>query len=288
MIRAKRVFAVVVTITAVSVHAAQHSSNKFLDTLLFESRIAAIQCQHGELVLRASTQCQYLSLAPDADSDSFADTAITFARWLTTDYRLDTRVALVRPLRDAPIDLGEALEHHGSDDVQKLLKLLNKLARSELNLALHSATTREDPVTGNPPSREDSGDLSERTNITLEHFIRGQDPLGRLLRETEEHDMSSAPGLAVAKLGDWMLLYDRLQSSAKNYRLADTLLRCAGLSERELAIEFDSPHCLDPSRALHCAQQDLGHGLMTMERYNRRRQSATPRQHTLSKRDLIL
>ena len=288
MIRAKRVFAVVVTITVVSVHAAQHSSNESLDTLLFESRIAAIQRQHRALALQLSEQHQYLSLAPDADSDSFADTAITFAQWLTTDSRLDTRVALVRPLRDAPIAPGEALEHHGSDDVQRLLRVLNNLARSGLNLALHSATTREDPVTGNPPSREDSVDLSERINITLEHLIRGQDPLGRLLRETEEHDMPTAPGLAVAKLGDWMLLYDRLQSSAKNYRLGDTLLRCVGLSERELAIEFDSPHCLDPSRALHCAQQDLGHELMTIERYNRRRQSATPRQHTLSKRDLIL
>lgn len=286
MIRAKRVFAVVMTITAVSVHAAQHSSNESLaplDTLPFESRIAAIQRRHGALAPQLSEQYKYLSLAPGADSDLFADTAITFARWLTTDYRLDTQVALVRPLRDARIALGEALEHHGSDDVQRLLKVLNELARSELNLALHSTNRREDPVTGNPPSREDSGDLSERTNITLENLIRGQDPLERLLRETEEHNMPTAPGLAVAKLGDWMLLYDRLQSAANNYRLADTSLRCAGLSEWELAIEFDSPHCLDPSRALHYAQQDLGHGLMRMERYNRRQQSATPRRQTLSK-----
>lgn len=183
----------------------------------------------------------------DANSDDFVDAAIVFSAWETRAYDLDTGVPSFRQLRDAQDALDAAQEtieaNHPTGD-PRLIDILNAQALANLNLARYVSTTAEDPATGGPTTGEDIGDIIQRRNIIIESFMRGKEALEHVVSLTDSQASPVQHGLALANLADWELVFDRPQSSVKNYRRAYELLRSAGLSQDELAIEFGRPHAM--------------------------------------------
>jgi tetratricopeptide (TPR) repeat protein len=180
----------------------------------------------------------------EAKSAEFADGALTFATWETRAYNLDTGVPPLRRLRDAQDALDAAYETLNSDDRSddpQMINILNAQAQANLNLALHMNNTAEDRITGGAVMGDDFGDIIERRNIIIESFINGKEALEHVVSATDTDALRVQHGLALANLADWEMIFDRPQSSAENYRRAYEQLKAAGLSDDQLAIEFDNP-----------------------------------------------
>jgi len=183
----------------------------------------------------------------DAHSDEFVDAAMTFAAWETRAHDLDTGVATYRKLRDAIEALDDALgtiSDRGTEDDPRLVRILNSQAQAHLNLAMYVGNTEEDIATGGQRMGEDFGDIIERRNLIIESFISGKQALERVVALTNNPEQEIEHGLALANLADWELVFDRPQSSDENYRDAYRMLKAAGLSEDELALEFGTPRAM--------------------------------------------
>ncbi len=180
----------------------------------------------------------------DANSDDFVDAAIVFSAWETYAYDLDTGVPAFQQLRDAQDALKAAantvVAKNGDAD-PRMVRILNLQAMANLNLAIHVTNTEVDPVTGGPVSGETVTDVIARRNLILECFVNGKQALEQVVNLSEGEDTPIQHGLALANLADWELIFDRPQSSTRNYRRAYSLLKSAGLSEQELALEFAEP-----------------------------------------------
>ncbi len=181
------------------------------------------------------------------NSDQFVDAAIAFANWETQASNLETDLLSFRQLRDAQDALSRAFETVAAGDAAgdpRMVRILNLQAMANLNLALHVSNTEVDPVTGGPVAGETVSDIIERRNLILECFIRGKQALEQVVNISETEALTIQHGLALANLADWELIFERTQSATKNYRRAYELLKAAGLSEEELAIEFERPRKL--------------------------------------------
>ena len=181
------------------------------------------------------------------NSDQFVDAAIVFANWETQASNLETGVHSFRQLRDAQDALSGAFETVAAGDAAgdpRIVRILNLQAMANLNLALHVSNTEVDPVTGGSLAGETVSDIIVRRNLILECFIRGKQALEQVVSISEAEALTIQHGLALANLADWELIFERPQSSTKNYQRAYELLQSAGLSEEELAIEFEQPRKL--------------------------------------------
>lgn len=180
----------------------------------------------------------------DENSDEFVDAALVFSAWETYAYDLDTGVPAFRQLRDAQDALEAAsktvVANNGAAD-PRMVRILNLQAMANLNLAIHVTNTDVHPVTGGPVSGETVTDVIARRNLILECFINGKQALEQVVSLSEGANAPIQHGLALANLADWELIFDRPGSSTRNYRRAYELLKSAGLSEEELAVEFAEP-----------------------------------------------
>lgn len=183
----------------------------------------------------------------DLNAPEYAHAAMRFASWQSKAFRLDTGAPTLSKLRAALRALEAAhssAEASASGNNSQLIAVLNAQAQAYLNLAVFMNDPDEDGEPGGHRPGEDFGDVIERRNVIIESFIRGKAALDNVIVLTASETNTVQHALALANLADWELVFDRPQSSTKNYRLAFAEFSAARPNASDVDNEFGRPRQL--------------------------------------------